>query len=477
MQRTTVISRASKAAAPGKAGTKRTGTSSTRKGGAGYRCVCCCGPDRGLGHGPSCACLHSLPLPGLRAMYCRKRLLWWLHADLHTTSPAPWQRRTHSARAAISTSLDSVARASAAQLRQQRTGSWRCTPNKHSYTPHTTCSKYDGDALWLPNTTRPEWLDGSLPGDRGFDPLGLSRPSDFVQIGVDDNNINANKNFKGNVEGQAVAVSDVVSDASALSPYSEVFGLQRFRETELIHGRWAMLGVLGALVAEGVTGDSWCVGGHGREACTALACWRLGGLLAAPSFITSAAPPASPHRLGAAKAELAGVPAYAGQDLPWSLTTAAVANSLLMGGAEFFRNTQLEPEARCYPGGFFDPLNLADPANPERAFQLKTAEIKHGRLAMVAALGACATQAGALGDEQAWARGLGGPPACVQSLCAVHCFVHGSDTHCDHGTLHPPCPTQALRCRPLSRARAHSAPWRASAPPSKRPPALNSAAM
>lgn len=28
-----------------------------------------------------------------------------------------------------------------------------------------------------------EWLDGSLPGDRGFDPLGLSRPSDFVQVG------------------------------------------------------------------------------------------------------------------------------------------------------------------------------------------------------------------------------------------------------------------------------------------------------
>ena len=26
-----------------------------------------------------------------------------------------------------------------------------------------------------------EWLDGTLPGDRGFDPLGLSRPSDFVQ--------------------------------------------------------------------------------------------------------------------------------------------------------------------------------------------------------------------------------------------------------------------------------------------------------
>ena len=42
--------------------------------------------------------------------------------------------------------------------------------------------KYETPALWLPNTTRPEWLDGSLPGDRGFDPLGLSKPDDYVQV-------------------------------------------------------------------------------------------------------------------------------------------------------------------------------------------------------------------------------------------------------------------------------------------------------
>jgi light-harvesting complex II chlorophyll a/b binding protein 4 len=265
---------------------------------------------------------------------------------------------------------------------------------------HNEHSKYDGDALWLPNTTRPEWLDGTLrewqeeswgwlgstthpssitaphafiqpplkplpqqrpkyttAGDRGFDPLGLSRPSDFVQIGVDENDINAPKNFKGDVEGKAATVADVVSETS-LSPYSEVFGLQRFRETELIHGRWAMLGVLGALVAEGVTGQSW---------------------------------------IDAAKAELAGAPAYAGLELPWSINTAAVLNSLLMGGVEIFRNSELDPERRCYPGGAFDPLNFADESNPQRAFQLKEAELKHGRLAMVAALG-FAVQAGFAGE-------------------------------------------------------------------------------
>ena len=38
------------------------------------------------------------------------------------------------------------------------------------------------DELWIPNTERPEWLDGTLPGDRGFDPLGLAKPGDFLQV-------------------------------------------------------------------------------------------------------------------------------------------------------------------------------------------------------------------------------------------------------------------------------------------------------
>jgi hypothetical protein len=289
--------------------------------------------------------------------------------------------------------------------------------------------KYDGDALWLPNTTRPEWLDGTLPGDRGFDPLGLSRPSDFVQIGVDENDINAPKNFKGDVEGKAATVADIVSETS-LSPYSEVFGLQRFRETELIHGRWAMLGVLGALVAEGATGQSWWVGGpraacagggvrgsghpprccgrglqrHARQPlgigpcrCGAPAPASNCGPAQHASDPASPAPPGFRNRVECFSSELSGTPQYFGLDLPWSLSTAAVANSVLMGGVEIFRNSELDTEKRLYPGGFFDPLNLADPANPERAFSLKTAEIKHGRLAMVAALG-FAVQAGFQGE-------------------------------------------------------------------------------
>jgi light-harvesting complex II chlorophyll a/b binding protein 4 len=220
--------------------------------------------------------------------------------------------------------------------------------------------KYQGDALWLPNTTRPEWLDGSLPGDRGFDPLGLAKPSEFVRIGVDENDINAAKNFKGNVVGQEVAQADQLSQ-TRLAPYSEVFGLQRFRETELIHGRWAMLATLGALVAEGTTGVSW---------------------------------------VDAGKVELDGA-SYAGLALPFSITQLVWIEAILVGGAEVYRNTELDPEKRLYPGGFFDPLKLAT-GDAERAFRLKTAEIKHGRLAMVAFLGygvqALSTGEGVLGS-------------------------------------------------------------------------------
>jgi len=123
-----------------------------------------------------------------------------------------------------------------------------------------------------------------------------------------------------------------------------------------------MLACLGAIVAEATTGVSWAEAG---------------------------------------KVELDGA-TYAGFSLPFSITQLVWIEAILVGGAEIYRNTELDPEKRLYPGGFFDPLGLASDNDPDKVFRLKTAEIKHGRLAMVSFLGygvqALATGEGALGS-------------------------------------------------------------------------------
>merc|ERR1719229_1518327 len=223
--------------------------------------------------------------------------------------------------------------------------------------------KYQGDALWLPNTTRPVWLDGSLPGDRGFDPLGLSKPVEYLQFELDQLDQNQAQNIAGNVVGSFKPTVDEISTRS-LQPYSEVFGLQRFRECELIHGRWAMLATLGAIVAESTTGVSW---------------------------------------VDAGKVELDGA-RYLNFELPFTLSQLCWFEFFAVGGAELLRNRELEAEKRIYPGELFDPLGLASAgkARNEQINRLREAEIKHGRLAMVAFFGffvqALTAKDGALGS-------------------------------------------------------------------------------
>ena len=235
------------------------------------------------------------------------------------------------------------------------------------------------EGLWLPNTERPAWLDGSLPGDRGFDPLGLSRPTEYLQVRppllphplaqppadgpmllrsstvsrciLADHNLchcscslhmqntrlplstsrssetclSAGPNVWSTHAHRSTSTSwtrtrqstrPAASSASSarcrtmcpptacshtqrcaaalhavtpgpgldvcallvrtaeqllhckglvlsatfhtLVPHPmQVFGLNRFRETELIHGRWAMLATLGVVVAEATTGVAW----------------------------------------------------------------------------------------------------------------------------------------------------------------------------------------------------------------------------
>lgn len=216
--------------------------------------------------------------------------------------------------------------------------------------------------LWYPTAEAPEWLDGSLPGDRGFDPWGLSKPTEYLQFDLDGLDQNAATNPAGNVVGKVKSQPDQVSTDS-LAPYSEVFGLTRFRECELIHGRWAMLAVLGCLIGEAVTGVAW----------------QNAGLVEATGGYT-----------------------YWGNPLPFTGSQVIWFEVLSVGFVEVYRNTELNTERRCYPGGNFDPLGLTG-KDAETTFRLKEAELKHGRLAMLAFLGfAAAAGNTGLGATQAF---------------------------------------------------------------------------
>merc|ERR1712146_464631 len=174
---------------------------------------------------------------------------------------------------------------------------------------------------------------------------------------------NQAQNVAGGIIGTFKPTVDEVTTQS-LQPYSEVFGLQRFRECELIHGRWAMLATLGVIVAESATGVSW---------------------------------------VDAGKVELDGA-RYLNFDLPFSISQLCWIEALAVGGAELSRNGELSSEKRIYPGGAFDPLELATVGKADKVQinRLREAEIKHGRLAMVAFFGfgvqALFTGEGALGS-------------------------------------------------------------------------------
>ncbi|KAA0846904.1 hypothetical protein EYC93_28510, partial [Enterobacter hormaechei] len=68
--------------------------------------------------------------------------------------------------------------------------------------------KVEAKGEWLPGLSSPSYLNGSLPGDNGFDPLGLAEDPE---------------------------------------------SLKWYVQAELVNGRWAMLGVAGMLIPEVLT--------------------------------------------------------------------------------------------------------------------------------------------------------------------------------------------------------------------------------
>merc|ERR1711920_268215 len=154
---------------------------------------------------------------------------------------------------------------------------------------------------WLPGSATPSYLT-NITGSYGFDPLGLG---------------------------------------------STPTNLARFQEAELIHCRWAMLGVAGSLAVELFGFGNWY------------------------------------------DAPLASQQTYFGLTMPFKLQDLVAIELLLMAAVEARRLNETSLEKKLYPG--FDLIGVTK--DPVKFESMKIKEIKNGRLAMISFLGFIAQHA------------------------------------------------------------------------------------
>ena len=142
--------------------------------------------------------------------------------------------------------------------------------------------------------------------------------------------------------------------------------IMKLRERELIHGRWAMLAAIGVLVPEctaklslfGAPGQHW---------------WNSSLDFDGPGIFPSLT--------------------YLGETIPAGIVWLPILHLPLFLIAELLRTGTYKLERfadldRMYPGGkLFDPLGIGANVSDEDLAVLKTIEIQHCRLAMIASFG------------------------------------------------------------------------------------------